>query len=627
MSRPPLDSLSELPGVYLYKDAVGTVVYVGKASNLRRRILSYFRDDIPPKTEAMLRCARNLETIITRTEKEALILEAELIRRYRPHYNILLKDGGRYCLFRIGTDAFPRLEIVRRAGRDGASYFGPFPSASSAAETLKTVRALFPMRRCSDRSFRNRVRPCLYYHMGRCPAPCAGMITEEQYAETVRSVTRLLSGRTKDTLHVLHEYMEKASDELDFEKAAVFRDRIRAVEATAERQSVLFHDGRDVDAIGIARIAEGLGLGLLSVRDGCLIDARTFFFPGLSTEDSEDLVGVFLRQFYMADDTPQPPSKILVPWFPGSEEESVGVLEDALSDRAGFTVRIAMPGERDEISLVDMAERNAAESAALRKNQDLAGSLARLFGTNRPIERIECVDISHTGGRNTRAGMVVFEQGRPVKESWRNYRIDGADGDDFAALAMWAERRCREAQPMPDLLLIDGGKGQISSVERVFRDCDGDRPHILAGIAKARTEDGRSDRRAGNTADRIFVSGRVNALPFRDGSKELLYLQHIRDTAHHFAIGRHREARGHAVVQSELLRIPGIGPAAARRLWDHFSSVEAMIAATEDELRAIPGIGARRAAELASRLASWKQADFSGKSSRKSPSVRGWKQI
>lgn len=623
MDRPDPPTIPLTPGVYLYKDSRGRVIYVGKARVLRRRVLSYFRPDgLPVKTRAMLAHAERLDYLSTTTEKEALLLEASLIKKYRPHYNIVLRDDKQYALFRLDVkQAFPRLEIVRNARRDGARYFGPFTSALAARETWKLIHRAFGLRRCSDRAMRNRVRPCLYHHMGQCPAPCMGEVTPEDYHVAVQCVCDILGGRADALLHSLRVEMEEAADQLEFERAAVLRDQIHAVERTVERQAAILPAGGDMDAIGLCEAEKGLGLGIVFVRGGAVTDGRTFFWPGLGFEDAPELLSSFLSQFY---GTAVPPPRILVPWLPpemlpeevasgvgeeGAADDAVGfnvrdALEQALAERRGAPVRVVAPQHTADNQLVDMAAANAREEARRRRGQDGEALLARVgaaLSLPRSPVRIECVDVSHTGGRQTRVGMVVYVNGRPSREDYRIYAMPDS-ADDYATLHAWATRRLESGPPWPDLLLIDGGRGQLTAVGRAFSEAGEEGLFPLAAIAKARDEDGHADRRAGNVADRIFVPGRANPLPLREGSQELLFLQQVRDTTHRFAIDRHRRARRGAALSGELMRLPGVGPAMARLLWDWFGSVEAMAAASEEELRTLPGVGRAKAADLHEKL-------------------------
>ena len=622
--------------MYLYKDSRGRIIYVGKARILRRRVLSYFRPDgLPAKTKAMLAHAVSLDYLTTTTEKEALLLEASLIKKHRPHYNIVLRDDKQYVLFRLNLrHSFPRLEIVRRARRDGARYFGPFTSALSARETWKLIHRAFALRRCSDRAMKNRVRPCLYHHMGQCPAPCMELITPSAYHEAVHKVCELLQGRAAPLLRGLREEMERAAEELEFEKAALLRDQIRAVERTVERQAAVLPGGGDMDAVGLFPADKGLALGIVFVRGGAVTDGRAFYWPGLTFEDAPELLGSFVGQYY-AQATPPP--RVLLPWLPpdaewgedgaedaaspapgatpprapedaaaGSEETSGGkaLLEQALADRRGGPVRIVAPQNAADNQLVDLAQSNAREEARRRQNQDGQPILERLAKALRlaaPPQRIECVDVSHTGGRQTRVGLVVFTDGQPSRPDYRAYAMPDS-GDDYATLRAWVARRLESGPPWPDLLLIDGGRGQLAVVERALADAGQTGLFSLAAIAKARDERGQADRRAGNVADRIFVPGRANPLPLREGGPELLFLQNVRDATHRFAIGRHRRARQGAALSGELMRLPGIGPATARLLWEAFGSVEAMRAADVEKLRALPGIGPARAALLKAKL-------------------------
>ncbi|MBQ9406217.1 MAG: excinuclease ABC subunit UvrC [Desulfovibrio sp.] len=611
MQRPVPSSIPQSPGVYMFKDARDRTIYVGKARILRRRVLSYFRTDgQPAKTQAMLSHAASIVFIATTTEKEALLLEASCIKQHRPHYNIMLRDDKQYALFRINLkNPFPRLEIVRQARRDGAQYFGPFTSALSARETWKLLHRAFALRRCSDRAMKNRIRPCLYYFMGQCPAPCMGFVSVQAYQERVNKVTALLQGRSQELLTALRSTMNQAADALEFERAAVLRDQIRAVEVTVERQAVVLPGKGDMDAVGIFASDKGLSLGVVFVRNGVMTDGRAFYWAGLTLEDAPELLWSFLGQYYM---DAMPPPRILLPWIPKDTDWEEGgdatlpvvtecaMREQALAERRQGAVHILMPQNTYDNRLIDMARANAREEA---RRQELSGEtgilerLGRVLRMSAPPRRIECVDVSHTGGRLTRVGMVVFEDGRAERSQFRVYAMPDS-GDDYATLAAWIPRRLKSGPPWPDLLLIDGGRGQLTAVGRALRDADVEGLFALAAIAKARDAAGHADRRAGNVADRIFVPGRVNPLSLRAGGPELLFLQHVRDSAHRFVIGRHRQARRGAALSGELIRLPGIGPATARVLWDHFGSLEAMRAASQDDLQRLPGIGVGKAAHL-----------------------------
>lgn len=617
MERPHPSSIPTTPGVYLYKDSQGRIIYVGKARNLRKRVLSYFRDGlvITPKTKAMMNHANLLETISTNTEKEALLLEASLIKKHRPRYNIVLRDDKQYLLFRIQKGIpFPRLEVVRQSYKDNAVYFGPFTSGASVRDTWKFIHKIFPLRRCSDKVFNNRIRPCLYFYLQQCLAPCTEEVDPKDYAVLVQKVELFLSGKSKELVELLQKDMLHASDALEFEKAVILRDQIQAIKHTIERQSVVFPEGGDMDVVGIAVVNNGLALGFLFVREGKLLDGRTFFWPGLELDDGPELLGSFLSQFYSPISSIPP--RIIVPWLPESgnnkdeiSENTFETLKYVLEDIRNSTVRIEVPKNIIESSLVDIAVTNAREAVQTKVGEPMSAKLAKVFHTDKPIFRIECVDVSHISGTNTRVGMVVFEDSQPLKSDYRIYSTTEDNspftkGDDYAALASWAKRRIQSGPPWADLVLIDGGKGQINAVQRVFNEHHLKGVFVLAGIAKARNEEGRVDRRAGNIGDKIFVVGRMNPLSLKEGSPELLFLQYVRDTAHNFVLGKHRKARKNTALLGELLRIPGIGQATAKLLWSHFKTVEAMTCATIKDLEAIPGIGEAKARMLAERLQS-----------------------
>ncbi|MDR2605121.1 MAG: excinuclease ABC subunit UvrC [Desulfovibrio sp.] len=631
MQKPDLALFPTGPGVYLYKDAAGHILYIGKAGNLRQRLASYFRAGaaLPVKTRVMLDEARHIDILRTGTEKEALLLEAGLIKKHHPRFNIVLRDDKEYLLIRIARGhPYPKVEIVRRSKHGnksaGAKLFGPFSSGQAARDTLRLIHKNFPLRRCRDAAFANRTRPCLYHDMGQCLAPCVMPVPPKTYRGILDQVQLLLSGKTRKLVSGIKREMDIASRELHFEKAAALRDQIRSLEKTVERQSVVLDENTDLDIVGPATVPEGAALGLLVVRGGLLQDGRNFFWPGLAPEDAPDLLDDFLTQYYAQSDTyvESIPPRIVVPRIAGNEEESFHALERALSELRGRPVRIARPSGPDENSLILMAESNARTAAAAAARKPAAGQLQQRFQATKPVRRIEVVDISHISGSKTRAGMAVFEDERPVFKAYRVYNLDAdpdaaGTGDDYAALAAWAGRRIADAaeQPFPDLMLIDGGKGQLAAVFQVFNAANiktGNEQGaacILASIAKARNERGGSDRRAGNTADRIFVPGRGKPLNFPPGCPELLYLQRVRDAAHKFAVRQHRKARSAAAFTGRLAGVRGIGPRLTRALYKHFGSLPAMQEAGEQQLAEVPGIGKGRAAAVIAALAAENNTD------------------
>lgn len=674
MEKPDLTQYPLMPGVYLYKDAGGRIIYVGKARRLRQRLASYFQETaaLPVKTRLMLSHAASITVLQTATEKEALLLEASLIKKHRPRYNIVLRDDKEYLLFRIGDEhPYPRVEVVRHNSRSRKNrrgkFFGPFSSGTAARETWKLIHKYFPLRRCRDAIFANRTRPCLYHHMGQCLGPCTLPVDQAVYRAMLHKVELLLSGRSSELITALRQEMAVAADGLQFEKAARLRDQIRAVERTVERQSVVLPSTVSLDIIGVAQVPEGMALGIVFVRDGLLLDGRNFFWPALCVEDTPELLYSFLSQYYLTENRPLPP-RIVVPWLPANEdqpfapalpdtspepsaqaapgnatqntpealpsesaqesphgllateapeasaqpqgrEEMFDDLLATLGERRGGPVALTTPRGMDEDRLALMAATNARDAVQAKQTVPMAERLAARLHSPKPLERIEVVDISHTGGRQARAGMVVFHHEEPVPHEFRTYSMDegleasGAEaGDDYAALALWAARRAAAGPPWADLVLIDGGKGQLQAVHRAFAEAGVGDEFLLAAIAKARDEDGKADRRAGNVGDRIFLPGRGNPLPLQAGSAELLFLQRVRDTVHDYVLGRHRQARAAATLTGELTRLPGIGPALARELFTRFGSLAVMAEAGEEALRQVPGIGANRAAMLHKRL-------------------------
>lgn len=626
-------------GVYLYKDKGGRIIYVGKARNLKNRVSSYFRPDnqLTAKTRAMMSHAVSIEFLTTSTEKEALLLEASLIKKHRPHYNIVLRDDKQYILFRIAVkNPYPRLEVVRKVKKDGAHYFGPFTSSQAARETWKTLHTVFPLRRCNDRAMKNRVRPCLYHHIGLCLAPCSGNVSQEEYFSIIQKVELFLSGKSRELMEHITQKMEEASEKLEFEEAAKLRDQRIAIEKTIEKQGVVFHNGADMDVMGLCSRGDGLALAVLFVRGGQVIDKAAFFWAGLVMEDANELLLGFLTQFYSQDK--DIPPRIVLPWALTSEntqqenlenpaiigalgaeyvlqehEEDLESIVAMLSEWRGANVRIVAARTKDDYQLVEIAKNNARETVYKRSDLGMDERLAALFKVQEPIRRIECVDVSHTSGTATKVGLVVYQDGKPHKADYRVWNMENTHGDDYLALAQWAKRRAEHGAPWPHLLLIDGGRGQVNTVYASFQEFfatqfirdshsfdleEGQLPFILAGIAKARDEQGHADRRAGNLADRIFLPNRSNPLPFKEGSHELLFLQSIRDATHDFAIGRHRQARNKQGLDMQLLHLPHVGQETAKLLWEHFKSLEEMKKATVDDLMKLPKVGRKKAEQL-----------------------------
>ncbi|WP_272700079.1 excinuclease ABC subunit UvrC [Desulfovibrio sp. Fe33] len=582
------DHFPDTPGVYLMKDGRGRILYVGKAKRLRRRLASYFRNTAAhtPKTRALVSHIRHVDILLTATEKEALLLESGLIKKHRPRYNIVLKDDKQYVLFRLDRQSeFPRLAMTRKVVRDGAVYFGPFTSASAARTVWKLLGKVFPLRKCKDTAFRNRVRPCLYHDIGQCWGPCVKDVDRAAYAEMVHRVEMLLSGRSMELVDDLTRKMKEASRDMEYERAAEYRDQIRAVGKTVEGQAAVIHDNRDRDVIGLAENGQGLGLGLLFVRQGRLLDQKQFFWPGLTLDEGPEVVESFIGQFYGPGRFI--PSMVIVPM---ELEESP--LPEVLAERSGAAVRIVSPRNTQEKQLLGIARNVAAQ--AMESQETITSRLRKVLRLPEEPVRIECVDASHLSGKDMRVGQVVFEDGRRNPDASRLYAFPELEGaaDDYAALAGWARRRVESGPPWPDLVLIDGGRGQLSAVEKGLAECTVECGWELAAIAKGES------RRAGELGDVVFRPGRKNPMPLKPGSPELLFLQMIRDAAHRFVLGRQRRARKKAVLSSELTSLPGIGPKTARILWDRFESLDAMLEAGPDALGGLSGIGPKRGEKI-----------------------------
>ncbi|MBI9081526.1 MAG: excinuclease ABC subunit UvrC [Pseudodesulfovibrio sp.] len=589
------------PGVYLMKNGRGRIIYVGKAKRLRRRLASYFQGGSghTPKTRVLVSQVRQIDILLTTTEKEALLLEAGLIKKHKPRYNVVLKDDKQYVLFKLDKKMeYPRLSMTRRAVRDGSIYFGPYTSAAAARATWKILGKVFPLRKCSDTVFHNRVRPCLYYDMHQCLAPCVLEVDQLLYMNQVHRVELILSGHSSDLLVSLTRKMTDASRDMKFEQAAEYRDQIQAVKKTIEGQVAVIHDKRDRDVIGLAESEKGLGLGVLFIRQGRLLDQKQFFWPGLTLDEGPEVLESFLAQFYGANRFI--PSMIIAPFDTGE-----GLLAEVLSERREGVVRIITPQGTQEKKLLELA-RSVAKRAKCRADT-ITLRLQKALKLSVEPARIECVDASHLGGQGMRVGQVVFEEGRRNMEASRIYSFPELEGssDDYAALAAWAIRRVESGPPWPDLVLLDGGRGQLSAVERALGECVNDVCWELAAIAKG------PSRRAGELGDMVFRPQRKNPLPLRPGSVELLFLQKVRDTAHRFVLGRQRSARKKVVLNSELTSLPGIGPKTARILWDRFEALDAMLEAERGDIESLPGIGKKKAEKIHSALQGLKMARLS----------------
>lgn len=579
-----LRTIGHGPGVYLMKDSVGHVHYVGKARDLRRRLASYQRylDGGRNKTSVMLGKTCLIETILTATEKEALLLEASLIKQYKPKYNIILRDDKNYPYIMVTVqEKWPRLVVTRRRSKNQA-IFGPFSSPSAMWETIRHLNTLFPLRRCKGADLAVRNRPCLNHQMKRCLAPCHANITQEAYRQMVDDLLLALAGKNKELIGRLKSEMLRASDVLDFEQAAVLRDKIQALTKTMEKQVVVAGHHRDQDVFGFARQDGVAALAILLVRDGAISGQHHFFLEEPFEDDTLVLTEV-IERFYGADR--YVPSEILT----DTEPESREVMEDWLADLAERRVVIKVPQRGSLATLVAMANRNAAQviidHLARESAWDtMASRLKSTLHLNHTPERIICSDISNLGGEQSVGAVVSFRQGKKAAEEYRHYKITSVGGpDDYASMSEVLRRHLIRAEAdgmLPDLLIVDGGKGQLKVAVQVVRELGLDGSLDLVGIAKEKGDEG----------EKLFVPGRKNPILLARHSPVLLLLMQIRDEAHRFGITFHRNWRGREALRSRLDTIPGIGPARKKALLTAFGSIAAIASATPEELATIPGI-------------------------------------
>jgi excinuclease ABC subunit C len=574
-----LNHLPEQPGVYLMKGARGEIVYIGKARVLADRVRSYFLkgSDHTPKTSVLVGQIADVETIVTRSELEALILESNLIKQHRPRFNVVLRDDKQYPYLRLPIkEDFPRLSIVRRVQKDGALYYGPYVPTGAMRETLKVIRKVFPLATCEIEINGRAERACLEFEIKRCMAPCIGNQAKDEYHLIVKQVRMFLEGRDTELLDGLRAEMEAAADREHFEEAARLRDRIVKIDRTLERQRVAQTSFIDQDVMGIARQGTAVDLQMLFVRGGLLIGRKDFFWQEAADTTDVELVRSAIEQFYNKDGLP--PKELLIPVC----LEDTLLIEDWLSQKKGESVRVVTPERGAKHQLLRLAEENAGAAVANHlRDQEIdrqaVEELKRLLRLPRAPRRIECFDISNTMGDQSVASMVVWEEGQAKKADYRKYRIKTVEGaNDFASMQEVVTRRYHESQPLPlpDLVMIDGGLGQLMAAMEGLR-AIGRTELAMIGLAKAR----------GDKEERIFLPGRKNPILLHPSSPATHLLQRIRDEAHRFAITYHRKLRGKALVASELDGIIGIGAIRRNRLLKTFGNLEKIAGATDDQLR------------------------------------------
>jgi excinuclease ABC subunit C len=600
-----LSKIPAEPGVYLLRDAKHKVIYVGKAKSLRSRVRLYFRGgDERLQLPYLVSKVVDIETLVTRNEKEALILENNLIKQYKPRYNIRLKDDKSYVSVKMTVDEeWPRVLVTRKILRDKGRYFGPFHSASAVRDSLDAIRKVFPLRTCSDTVFRNRSRPCLEYQIKRCPGPCCLPVDREEYRRALRGAMLLLEGKNDELVRDLGMRMEEAAEALRFEEAARLRDQIRALEKTAEPQEMVSHFGIDQDVFGLYREGGFIEIQVLTIRRGKLTGSHAYGLDDRELPDDE-ILGEVLGQYYGGGR--YIPDEVLVP----VDLEDAEVRASYLSELKGKGVEVFRPRRGDKVRLIEMAAENARQGFVARRNNEdqrlkMVEELRRRLDLRSAPKRIECFDISNFQGRQIVGSMVVFDEGEPDKSRYRRYRVKSVAGqDDFASLYEVLKRRYSRAlleHDLPDLLVIDGGKGQLAVASEVLAEL-GIRDLDLVSLAKDRVEADARGSDIRRSEERVFVPNRKNPLVLPRNSTALFLLQRVRDEAHRFAITFHRELRSRERFRSILDDVPGIGPQRRRRLLKHFGSVRRLAAADLEEIARVPGIGPERARDVLERL-------------------------
>lgn len=574
-----LAHLPDHPGVYLFKDPSGELLYIGKAARLADRVRSYFLKSVDhtPKTALLVSQIADLETMVTRSELEALILESNLVKRHRPRFNVVLRDDKQYPYLRLPIkERFPRLSIVRRVQKDGALYYGPYTPSGALRETLKVIKRAFPLATCTIDIDGKAERACLEFEIKRCMAPCTGHQSQEDYQRIVGQVRQFLEGRDRELLDDLRGQMGAAAEREDYEEAARLRDRLFKIERTLERQRITQTTSADQDVMGIARQGSAVDLQLLFVRGGLLIGRKDFFWPQSADSSDDELARSAIEQFYNKDG--QPPRELLIPL----DIPDADLIARWLSDKRGEPVRVVSPERGTKHQLVLLAEENAAAAIAehlrdVETDRQAVEELRRLLRLEKPPRRIEGFDISNTMGNQSVASMVVWEEGQMKKTDYRRFKIETVQGaNDFASMQEVVVRRYGSAEnlPRPDLVLIDGGIGQLTAALEGLKQV-GEQKLPILGLAKAR----------GEKDERIFLAGRKNPIILRPNSPSTHLLQHIRDEAHRFAVTFHRKLRSRALLTSQLDQIIGIGAIRRATLLQRFKTLEGIIAASDQELR------------------------------------------
>ncbi|SEM51682.1 Excinuclease ABC subunit C [Syntrophus gentianae] len=586
-----ISSAPRTPGVYLMKDASGKVLYVGKAKDLKSRIRAYFGGtDSRAMIPFLVSRISDLEFIVTETEKEALILENNLIKEHRPRYNVYFRDDKAYFNVRVDlNEPFPRFQMVRRPRKDRAKYFGPYPSSASARETLQFLQSLFPLRTCRDAELNGRTRPCLEYQIRRCLAPCVGRIDSEDYLRMVRDGIVFLEGREKKLLGELKKRMTQAAEEMNFEEAAQLRDRIGAIERTLEKQRMVSRTTKDQDIFGLYREGPLIQVCVLLIRSGKILGSQPL--PVLKYEgETKDMLSSLLVQYY--DSAAEIPQEILIPYSLEDQE----IMNEYLEERRGKALSLLVPRRGRGLELLRIAQQNAEHRLKMERKsfEDPEASLPLLMEKlhlRRFPEKIEAFDISNIGGRLAVASMVTFCGGRPWKSGYRRFRIRTVEGaDDYAMMYEALKRRYSTGENMPDLIVVDGGKGQLAVALSLLKDLSISGPDVI-GLAKERADSVVSGGGVNKSEDRVYLPHKKEALYLSRWPSVLFLLQRIRDEAHRFAVSYHRHLKTKSDFLSQLDNIPGIGAVRKKTLLRYFGDIQKIREAPLEELAAVKGIG------------------------------------
>ena len=586
-----LDNLPKNPGIYMMKDGKGSILYIGKAKSLFHRVRSYFSksQDLAPRTRIFVRKVKDIKVLTTQTEQEALILESNFIKKHQPRYNVLLKDDKHYPYIRLTTqETYPRLEVVRRVYKDGATYFGPYTMVREVRETIRLIYKIFPLRQSNDSlDGAPKRRPCLNYQMKRCLAPCAGLISPDEYNKIVKDVTLFLKGKNTELLKSLKSKMDTAAEKLNYEEAAVFRDKIEAVKTVLDKQKIISTSLVNQDVVACCA-EHGLAMvQVLIVRNGKMVAEKIYKMKNLNEEDERETLSSFLKQYYA--DEPNLPKEILIQ-YPIDDLE---LIEQWLTDKGSSKIHIDIPQIGKKRELVKMAEDNArfAIRAELDKGEVATRSLEELRDSlslkNYP-KVIEGFDISNISGTHAVGSMVLFNNAVAENKSYRRYKISRVQGiDDYAMLTEVILRRYSrlldEGKPLPDMILIDGGKGHLNTGYQALQSLGVDHRIDLVCIAKGK-------HRNNLDTDEVYLVGRKDPVWFKENSPSRFLLQRVRDEAHRFAIDYHRKLRGKNSLKSPLDDIPGIGKKRRLLLLQHFGSLDNIRQASSDELTRLPGI-------------------------------------